>query len=317
MNRWHFFFVLVLTAIPLAAQPKQKIILDFDLAGDIDDAFALALVLTSPEFDVLALTMDHGLTEERARVACKILYETGREEIPVAVGRTTVNIVGKDQAAEYTPQFFYARGFDRIKPVRTPAADLIIELLRKYPHEVVLFTTGPVPNMADVLAKDPGALKLAKKIYAMFGSFYMGYGSKPVPDAEWNVAADVTSARAFAASGAEIVYAGLDITIPVTLEADQRQKLLMRQSPLTNALCSLYTLWGNDTPVLYDVVAVAQFLWPDLFTWRPAHIRVLDGGFTVIDENSKADAWVGLSVKKEELVRRIMERYLRQNLGRE
>jgi inosine-uridine nucleoside N-ribohydrolase len=317
MRVWRLtLFCLVLGLGEVQAQPKQKIILDFDLGGDIDDAFALALVLTSPEFDVIGITLDHGLTEERARVACKILYETGREEIPVAVGRTTPNIVGKDKDPEYSPQFLFARGFEKIRPIRQPAADFIIEQLHKYPHEIVLFTTGPVPNMADIVRKDPGALKLAKKIYAMFGSFYLGYGSKSVPDAEWNVAADVESARLFAEAGAEIVYAGLDITTFVSLEADQRMKILMRNSPLTDALCSLYALWGNETPILYDVVAIAQFLWPDLFTWRPAHIRVLDGGFTVVDESHKADAWIGMSVNKEELIRRIMARYIRQSLGR-
>ena len=62
----------------LAAQ-KQKVILDCDLGGDIDDAFALALVLASPEFEVLGITLDHGLTEKRAQIACKMLYKTGLE----------------------------------------------------------------------------------------------------------------------------------------------------------------------------------------------------------------------------------------------
>ena len=44
---------------------KQKIILDCDLGGDIDDAFALALILSSPELEVMGITLDHGLTEKR------------------------------------------------------------------------------------------------------------------------------------------------------------------------------------------------------------------------------------------------------------
>lgn len=318
MKRWLVLSVLLLIAAgPIRSAPAQKIILDFDLAGDIDDAYAMALILTSPEFEVMGITLDHGLTEERAKVACRILYETGREDIPVAVGRTTVEKAGQDKdPAPYMPQFFFGRGFTRIKPIQKPAADFILELLHKYPHEIVIFTTGPVPNMADVLRKDPGALKLSKKIYAMFGSFYRGYSDRSGPEAEWNVLCDVESARAFAASGAEIVYAGLDITSFVTLDANQRLSILMRQSPLTNALSSLYALWGKETPVLYDVVAVAQYLWPDLFTWRPAHIRVVDGGFTVIDESQPADAWVGMTVKKDELIRRMMDRLLQQNLSR-
>jgi len=293
------------------------VILDCDIGGDIDDAFAMALVLTSPEFEVLGITLEHGLTEKRAHLACKLLYETGLDQIPVAVGRQTPNVVGKDkEPGPYSPQFRWAEGFSRLKPISTSARDFIIEMLRKYPHEIIVFGVGPVPNMADVIEKDPEALKLVKHIYSMFGSFFMGYDRGPVPSAEWNVYADVVSAKKFADSGAAITYAGLDITTFVTLEEKQRLQLLMRQSPLTNALCGLYALWGGETPVLYDAVAVGMALWPDLFTSRSAHVRVIDGGFSVVDESKPPNCEVGISVKKEEFLKRLMNRLLEQNLGR-
>ena len=301
-----------------SAVEKQKVILDCDLGGDIDDAFALALVITSPEFEVLGLVMDHGLTKRRADIACRILYETGMEHIPVVVGRQTAHVVGETEGlAERPPQTLWADGFTKVKPIRMSAADFIIQELRKYPHEVILFTVGPVPNMRDVIEKDPEALKLAKRIYSMFGSFYMGYERDAVPDAEWNVRADVESAKMFAASGASITYAGLDVTTFVKLNADNRLKLLMRQSPLTDALCGLYSLWGNETPTLYDVVAVGMALWPELFQTRTAHVRVIDGGYTVIDESREPNCEVGMSINTNEFLKRVMERYLRQNMSRE
>ncbi len=309
--------LLFFTMSTLNAGQKQKVILDCDLGSDIDDAFALALVVTSPEFEVLGIVMDHGFTSKRAQIACRMLYEIGREDIPVVVGRQTPEVAGGEKKEPaYHPQFHWGEGFDKVKPIKQSAADFIIEKLRQYPNEIILFTTGPVPNMADIIDKDPQALKLAKRIYSMFGSFYLGYGSDPVPDAEWNVRADVEAAKKFAASGAPIVYAGLDITTFVTLEEKERLKLLMRQSPLTNALCGLYSLWGLETPVLYDVVAVGMALWPDLFTTRDAFVRVTDGGYTVIDESKKPNCKVGMSIKKKEFIDRIMKRYLWQNLGR-
>jgi len=120
---------------------KQKVILDTDLGNDIDDAFALALILSSPEFEVLGITLDHGLTDKRAQIACRILYETGLEHIPVAVGRPTPEVVGKNkQPARYAPQFYWGEGFDIKKPIEKPAADFIIEMLRKYPHEIKLLS---------------------------------------------------------------------------------------------------------------------------------------------------------------------------------
>jgi len=128
----------------------------------------------------------------------------------------------------------------------------------------------------DVLDKDPEALKLAKHIYSMFGSFYMVYNRYPVPDAEWNVSRDVDASKAFVSSGASITFVLLDITTFVKLNEENRMKLQPRQSPLTNALIGLYTLWGCETPVLYDVVAIGMVLWPDLFKKRPAHVKVID-----------------------------------------
>ena len=307
-----------LTFSSVMAAEKQKVILDTDLGGDIDDAFALALVLISPEFEVLGITLDHGLTRKKAQIAARMLYETGREDIPIAVGRQTPNVVGQDtEPGNYESQYRWAEGFEKIRPIEQSAPDFIIDQLKKYPGEVVLFTVGPVPNIGDIVRKDPEALKSAKHIYSMFGSFYMGYGRDPVPDAEWNVRADVESAKLLASAGAPITYAGLDITTFVTLEEENRQKVAMRHSPLTDALTGLYTLWGHQTPVLYDVVAVGMALWPELYGTRPAHVEVIDGGYTVIDESETPNAQVGMSINTNEFMRRIMTRYLEQNLSRE
>ena len=310
-----------ITHVSVSAE-RQKIIFDCDLAGDVDDAFALGLVLTSPEFEVLGIVMDHGNTEGRARVACRLLYELGLEHIPVIVGRPTANIVGEQTGlGPESAQFAWGSGFDRVKPRQENAADFIIRMLRAHPNEVVLFTVGPVPNMQDVIRKDPEALKLAKRVVAMFGSFFRGYGTDPVPAAEWNVRADVEAAKLCAASGANLTYAGLDVTTFVDLNEANRTRLLYRNSPLTDALCGLYSLWlyesyARPNPTLFDAVAVGMVLWPELFTTRKAHVRVIDGGYTVVDESKGPNCELGVTIQHEEFVRRMMERLLRQNLMR-
>lgn len=102
--------------LAFAAQAeKQKIIFDCDLGGDIDDAYAVALVLSSPEFEVLGLVMDNGNTPARGRVACRMLYETGMRHIPVVLGRQT------DDSRPH--QFDWAEGFETIKPVKQSGRD--------------------------------------------------------------------------------------------------------------------------------------------------------------------------------------------------
>ncbi len=157
------FCILLIIHIVYPAE-KQKIIFDCDLGGDIDDAFAMALILTSPEFEVLGFVMDHGNTPKRAQVACRMLYECGLEHIPVVVGRHTPSVVGEDtELAGDSHQFAWAEGFDKVKPIKQNAADFIIEKLRKYPNEIILFTVGPVPNIRDIIEKDLNRIKAGEK----------------------------------------------------------------------------------------------------------------------------------------------------------
>ena len=292
---------------------KQKIIFDCDLGGDIDDAYAVGLVLSSPEFEVLGLVMDNGNTPERGRVACRLLYETGMTHIPVVLGRQT------DDSRSH--QFAWADGFETIKPVKQSGRDFIIEQLNTYPGEIILFTVGPVTNMQDIIKKDPEALKKARHIYCMFGSFYVGYGNSPIPTNEWNVRADVKASKAFVSCGATITYAGLDIT-NIKLTDAYRQRLTLRNSPLTDAIDGLYTLWryedyAQPDPTLFDVVPVAMLLWPDLFQTRPAHVDIVGEGYTVVVEGQEPNCEIGMSVNTDELLKRVTKRLLKQNLQRQ
>lgn len=307
-------FLLLLFTTAQAAE-KKKIIFDTDLGGDIDDAFAHALVQISPEFEVLGITVGDGPTEGRARVSCRMLYEAGQEQIPVAVGRPT------RQGSQPPPQLSWGEGFQRYQPIKRRAADFIIETLRKYPHQVTIISVGPVTNLADAIEKDPKAWKLVKEVYSMFGSFYMGYGGDPRPSAEWNVVADVASSQKFMTSGVPITLAGLDVTTMVKFSAERRLQLLYRNSPLTDAISALYTLWSIDnpdgrTPTLFDPVAVAMAITDEFVTTREAHVRVTEKGYTVIDESRPPNCRIGMRVSAEKFIDWLTRKLLKQNLMR-
>lgn len=322
MKRIILLLLLTFLSSSFVVGQKQKVIFDCDLGGDIDDAFALALLLCSQEeFDILGICMDHGNTPGRAKVGTKFLYETGLENIPIYVGKHTPGVVGKDKAlAGNGSQFIWAEGFDKVQVQKKPAADFIVETLNQYPDEVILFTVGPVDNIEDVLQKDPEVLKKAQKVVAMFGSIEIGYGGGEI-SAEWNVFASIEAAKKMMNSGADILLAPLDITDHVILTTDYLNAVSMRDTPMTDALGTLYTLWYRHAEwavnaKMFDGVAIGMVLWPDLFETQKAHVYVDNKGFTRIDESKSPNCEIGISIKKDEFLVKMFRRIMDQNFKR-
>ena len=321
MKQFILTTAIVFFTLSLFAQ-QQKVIFDCDLGGDIDDAFAVSLLLSSQEdFEILGLCMDHGNTPGRGQVAAKMLYETGLEEIPVYLGRHTPTVVGEDTKLEgRSTQMIWAKGFDKLQPQKQPAADFIIETLNKYPGEVILFTVGPVDNIGDVIDKDPEALKKAKKVISMFGSVRSGYGGGK-PSAEWNVRGSIAAAKKFIGSGANITLAPLGVTDHVIYPENYLLAVSMRQTPLTDAISALYSLWFRHAdwavqPKMFDGVAVGMALWPELFEFEEMHIKVDDEGYTKEITGKKPNCSVGVKINKDEFLKRMHHRIITQNFRR-
>src|SRR5882672_12671193 len=102
---------------------KMKVLLDTDIGDDIDDAWALAFVISYQRFTPLGVTITHGNTPARAKIACKFLHVTNRDAIPVHVGRKTNDKV--------FPQYSWAEDFTAKQPARKSAADFIVETVTR------------------------------------------------------------------------------------------------------------------------------------------------------------------------------------------
>lgn len=318
-------FLLLLfchTTLSTATAQPEKVIFDCDLGGDIDDAFALALLLSSQdELDILGITVDHGNTPGRAELACKILYETGMGHIPVYMGAHTPTVVGKDSTLEgRSTQMIWSEGFDQLRPQPEPAADFIRRTLNEQPGEVTLITVGPVDNIQAVLEQDANALRQAKRVVAMLGSIDVGYdGGEPSP--EWNVRANIPAARQLLNAGAKLTLAPLDITDHVILGDDYLTAVALRDAPLTNALGDLYALWYRhaDWAVaakMFDGVAVGMLLWPALFETREAYVYVDEQGYTRVEEGKAPNCTIGVEIDEKAFLDRMMRRILEQQFAR-
>lgn len=321
MKQLIFTIAIFFLVMSLSAQ-KQKVIFDCDLGGDIDDAFAVALLLSSQDdFEILGLCMDHGNTPGRGQIATKMLYEAGLENIPVYLGNHTPTVVGEDTELEgRSTQMIWAEGFDKLQPQKQQAADFIIETLNKYPGEVILFTVGPVDNIGDVIDKVPEALKNAKKVISMFGSVRSGYGGGQ-PSAEWNVRGSIAAAKKFIGSGADITLAPLGVTDHVIYPENYLMAVSMRQTPLTDAISALYSLWFRHAdwatqPKMFDGVAIGMALWPELTEFEEMHVEVDDEGYTKEIAGEAPNCKVGVKIDKDEFLKRMHHRIITQNFKR-
>lgn len=276
-------FVQVVTR-PIAGQPghqtssaSQLAIIDTDIGDDIDDAFALALALRSPELHILGITTAFGDTELRARLVDRYLAAVGRKDIPVAAGIATPYSNVFTQAA-------YARQETEHK--HPDGVAFLLSQIRTHPDQITLIAIGPLANIGEAIKRDAATFRKLKRVVIMGGSVYRGYGdrNKP-PDAEWNIARDPAGAKALFGSGVPLVFMPLDST-QVHLETSDRERIFAHGSPLTDQLTLLYHQWigGTDdhspAPTLFDPVAVTYAIRPDLCPVKPIRIEVDLAGFT-------------------------------------
>ena len=268
----------------------EKVIIDTDIGDDVDDAFAVALALRSPELEILGITTTYGDTETRGKLLDRMLGELGRQDIPVAVGIPT-------HATNVFTQRRYAEGGHFARSSHPGAVDFIAEQIRHYPGQITLIAIGPLMNVGALIDKEPETFRKLRRVVLMGGSIYRGYGDFEYlpahgPQPEWNILNDISSARKLFASGVPLYVMPLDST-QVQLDEVKRAILFRSGTPLTDALTLLYHEWGAQTPTLYDVMTVAYILDTKICPVKPLRIRVDDKGSTLV-ESGTANAQVCL-----------------------
>ncbi len=263
---------LVLAHLALAAGPKERIILDTDIGDDIDDAYALALLATDPQVDLLGVTTTYGPTDRRAQLAAKLLNVCGKPRVPVCAGRKGGGPIGD--------QYLWAKGYASKEISDETASGFIDKQLKKLPGEITIVSIGALTNMSDLLKEHPEDAAKIKRIVLMGGSINFRQPNSTTAMAEYNIVCDVKAAQKVFTSGVPITMAGLDVTIMMRLDEARQKRLYSAGSPVTDALCALTRLWGNPIPILYDPVAAAFAMGHEFCDRRDRHVEVGDDGIT-------------------------------------
>jgi inosine-uridine nucleoside N-ribohydrolase len=288
---------------PLRAQAAGPVplVLDTDIGSDIDDAFALALILASPEVELRGVTMVGTDTQVRALLTCRFLTMTGRRHTPVAAGadpQPARPIMGQYQYY-YHPDVLFHR---TTRPVMESAVELLYAQLKAQPGQVTLLATGPLTNVARLLEQRPDCKPWIKRIVLAGGSLKPGPDGKPGAVADANIKADVKAARAVFGSGVPLVVVPLDVTTGLTLGAADLKKVFAPGTTLSLQVQALYQLWDQESPPLADVLAAALCLEERFCTFEKLCLEVDDAGRTQAG-TGRPNSRVATSVRRGDFVR--------------
>lgn len=190
---------------------------------DIDDAFALALALQSPEVRILGVSTAAGDTEARAKILDRMLGESARQDIPVTAGIPTILPYGLPPVG---PQRRFGERGRFVRATHPSAVEFIFEQIRKFLGQITLVTIGPLTNVGALIDKDPQSFRKLKRVMMMGDSIETGYydsAKGPVP--EYNVVVDIPSAQKLFQSGVPIYVMPLDSTIHLKLDEVKRTAL--------------------------------------------------------------------------------------------
>jgi inosine-uridine nucleoside N-ribohydrolase len=307
---------------PADAAPKRiPVILDTDIGDDIDDTWALGLLLRSPELDVKLVVSDDGKTLYRSKLLAKFLEVAKRTDIPVGVGMETHKRGAGGQAA-WVRDYNLNRYPGKVYPDGVQA---MIDTIMRSREPITVIAIGPVPNLAEALRREPRIAEKARFV-GMHGSVRVGYGGSKTPSAEYNVKQDVPACQKVFTAPWEMTITPLDTCGIIDLQGQQYRRVFESRDPIASAIIENYRHWsaarkrpeGQPDPAetrsstLFDTVAVYLAFSTDLCKMERLPIAVNNEGFTVIQPGARtinvATEWKDLPAFRELLVERLTRR---------
>jgi inosine-uridine nucleoside N-ribohydrolase len=303
--------------------PPEPIILDCDPGHD--DAIALLLALASPEVELVGVTTVSGnqTLDKTTANALRVLEFVDRTDVPVAAGADRP-LVREQHVAAHVHGESGLDGPD-LPPVQgTPidqhAIDFIADEIRARNGELTLVPTGPLTNVALLLAVHPDARP--HRIVLMGGA--MGEGNV-TPAAEFNIWADPEAARRVFESGLDVTMIGLDVTHQAVIRPEHSKRLRAagRVGSMVAELVDFYGRFHRRSypelggSPMHDPVALAHVTRPGLVEVGEFAVSVdcswgLGRGRTNVERRGRSgqqpNAKVGVAIDAEAFVEHLLAR---------
>ena len=309
----------------------QQLILDTDIGDDIDDAMALALIMASPELQLVGVTTVFGNVLARSRQARTLLTAGGSRfaKIPVSVGCsrgiTTVRHDGLMSAFSDRNRLPNQDGTclaESELPKLDPrlGVDFLIETILSGDGNIIPVLIGAMTNFALAIVKEPRIVERVPRLLVMAGEFRR-------PMAEWNIRCDPEAAAIVFSSGIPIDLIPWHVGDVVQLTPEEVAQMNASDKPVCRRLSAAIQAWQSDRlsdaqavawppPRLYDPMTIATLLRPDLCTWKTGNVRVqLSNGptfaHTTFDEHVEGKHRVAWEADRAASVSFFLDRVLR------
>lgn len=250
----------------------EKILLDTDIGGDIDDALCLAYLLREPACQLLGITTVCGESEMRASVADAICKTLNRQ-VPIAAGLdTTLQPIplyptpdGAAALSNWPHQTFS----------KSDAPAFLYQLIRAHPHEVTLIGIGNMTNIATLFSRYPDAAALLKGLTVMNGYF----GAAALAEAwhNWNSWADPLASKIVFSTEVPVHRAiPLDVTAQLSVASTRAAHLFPQKSGLMRAVFDFGNAWLESSHLLtlHDPLAAVSVFHPEICKFQRGFVQV-------------------------------------------
>lgn len=259
----------------------MKYILDTDIGTDVDDAFALIVLVKMARKNLFGVVTTNGPTLLRAYAAKTLLRKSFNNNIPVFEGKSSPLslergnfVTGKEvDCVEFSGKIFSKQ-------------DLLFKINNVKDQSLTLICTGPLTTAAWLLSVKNVKPKIAC-IFIMGGAL----SDPTIPRLEHNFVSDPLSVKRVFQSSVPIFLLPLNFTLQFPLH-QKVWKLLKNNSSATG---KLLTHWGNNwletttqfsnkdkilknKIYLHDPLTCMAALQPNLFEWKNVLIAINSSG---------------------------------------
>lgn len=307
----------------------KKVLLDFDIGTEIDDAIALAYLLANPECELVGITTSCGESIKRAEMA-SVLCRAAGKKVPIHAGCERPLLIPQMETtapqAAILPHYEHDTGF-----APNTAIPFMQKVIRENPGEVTLLAVAPMTNLGLLFAMDPELPELLDGLYLLCGSpthqrhdvvteslsamerddFIRVLASQGILENNSIVDPHATSI-VYRARCRNFVNIGSNVSSRVVMTPEEAERRF--RHPIMQVVMSIAREWFKDEPRVsfHDPLAAVCIFNDDVCSYKRGYMDcVLDsrllGGMTIFREDPAGPHQVAWGVDGDKFFEHLFE----------